>query len=269
MTKAAFASGRAGPSDLLTRALETEQIYFELCARLEDLAGAILAWTPDFVAAPAASVIHRVEPDLIAGRGRDWLAGAEGRLVDRGIRLARIYLMARHTGMEALLSDAGYACREEIVFADSLPAPSPLLAFRPIVTEQDWARKQAFHEEVLESPDGHAEGAAGLASLERHKCAHGMEAFIGEIDDRVIGVAGAIWGDGIVRIKNLLVHPDFRRQSVATALMAHIAAHGRSRGIDEQCLVALKGGAGEMLYRSLGMTDLGSCFEWSKRLTDS
>ena len=269
MTEIALASGCTGPSDLLTRALETEQTYFELGARLEDLAGAVLAWTPEFVAAPAASVIHRVEPDLIAGRGRDWLAGAESRLVARGIRLARLYLMERHAGMEALLSDAGFACREEIVFAHGLPAPSPLLAFRPVVTEQDWARKQAFHEEVLESPDGHAEGAANLANLERHKCAHGMEAFIGEVEGAVVGVAGAIWGDGIVRIKNLLVHPAFRRQSVATALVAHIATHGRSRGIGEQCLVALKGGAGEMLYRSLGMTDLGSCFEWSKRLTDS
>ena len=268
MTKSALATGRTSPPNLLTRALETERTYFELGARLEDLVGAVLAWTPDFVAAPAASVVHRIEPDLVIDQGRDWLAEAESKLVERGIRLARLYLMSRNAVVESLLSEAGYVCREEIVFAGNPPTPSSLLAFRPVMTEQDWAKKQAFHEDVPESPDGHAEGAARLASLERHKCAHGMEAFMGEIDGRAVGVAGAIWGDGIVRIKNLLVHPAFRRQSVATALMSHIAARGRSRGINEQCLVALRGGTGEMLYRSLGMTVAGSCFEWSKRLTE-
>lgn len=266
MIDAAPSAGRTGLSELLTRALETEQTYFELGARLEDLAGAVLAWTPGFVAAPAASVVHRVEPDAIVGRGREWLAGAESRLEELGIPLARIYLMARHEGMETLLSNAGYACREEILFADALPEPAAPLTFRPVVSDDDWARKRAFHRGVPESPDGHCNGAAELARLEQHKCAHGMEAFIAEIGGRTVGVAGAIWGEGIVRIKNLLVHPDFRRQAVATTLMSHIAAHGRARGISEQCLVALKGGTGEMLYRSLGMTVVGSCFEWSRRL---
>lgn len=269
MTIAAQAAGRpaTGP-DLLGRALDTERIYFELGARLEDLTGAVLAWTPAFVAAPAASVIHRLEPDAVAGRGPSWLAEVESRLAERAIRLARIYLLARHAKLERLLSNAGYARREELVFADSLPDPPSRLTFRPVLTEEDWARKQAFHESAPESPDGHLNRAGDMSGLERHKCAHGMEAFLGEIDGVTVGVVSAVWGDAIVRIKNVIIHPAHRRRSIGTELVSHVAAMGRKRGIREQCLVALGGGAGERLYRSLGMHQAGSCFEWSKRLSE-
>ena len=268
MTNNALSAAWTGLPNLLDRALETERIYFELGACLDDLDGAVLAWSPAFIAAPAAAVIHRVEPEVICARGRDWFAATESKLKACGIRLARVYLSARHVAVERLLSDAGYACREELVFADNLPDPPPLLAFRPVLTEDDWAGKRAFHEEVPESPDGHRNGAADLAGLERHKCEHGMEAFVAEIEGRAVGVAGVIWGDNLARIKNVLIHPAYRRRSMATALLSHVAAHGRARGIREQCLVALKGGAGEMLYRALGMTVAGSCFEWSKKLDD-
>lgn len=250
----------------LDRALESERVYFELGAEVESLAGAVLAWTPAFSATPAASVVHRVEPDAIIGQAVDWLANAESRLSSHGIKLARIYLHTRHPAMEGTLRDAGYVYREELLFTGNLPDPPSVPSFHPVRTEEDWRRKQAFHEAVPESPDGHPNSAADLVGLEWHKCAHGMDAFTAEIDGQIVGVAGTVWGDEVVRVKNVLIHPNHRRQSVATALLFHIAALGRARGINEQCLVALAGGAGEKLYRSLGMRQVGSCFEWSKRL---
>lgn len=250
----------------LQRALETDRIYFELGAQLEPLAGAELAWTPDFVSAPASAVIHRVDLQVLSYCNLDWLNGVESRLTQLGIRLARFYLQDRDAGIESLLGDAGYMCREELVFVDDLPDPPPLLTFRPVRTKEDWARKLKFHEQVTESPDGHANSAADLVGLERHKCAHGMESYLGEAEGRIVGVVGAVWSEGVVRVKNLLVHHDHRRQSVATTLLSHIAALGRDRGIREQCLLALRGKHGEKLYRSLGMQLIGSQMEWSKRL---
>jgi GNAT superfamily N-acetyltransferase len=261
MTRPAIAADRLAPAmPILDRALETEFSYFEMGARTERLDGAVLAWTPAFVHAPAASVVHRVDPNVVATHG------LELRLAELGIGLARIYLTAGDTRIENLLLNAGFACREELVLTHSLPDPPPLLTFRPVRSERDWALKQEFHEKVAESPDGHVNRAADLVGLERHKCAHGMDAFLGELDGRTVGVVGAIWGKGVARIKNLLIHPDYRRQSAGTWMLEHVAALGRARGINEQCLMALKGGAGEMLYRSLGMQVAGSQFEWSKRL---
>ena len=257
---------RASAPSLFDRVLETELRYFEIGARTEQLGGAVLAWTPDFVQAPAASVVQRVDPEAVLGRGPGWLAEVESRLAGHGIRFARIYLTVRHPQVDSLLREAGYACREELLFTDNLPDPSPLLNFRMVRTDEDWARKLEFHHQAPQSPDGHDTRAADLVGLERHKCAHGMEAFLGEIDGRIVGVVGALWGDGIVRVKNLLVHPDHRRRSVGSALLSHIAALGRERDLREQCVLALEGGAGEKLYRSLGMQQPGSQFEWSRRL---
>jgi ribosomal protein S18 acetylase RimI-like enzyme len=253
----------------LQRALETERTYFELGAQVELLAGAELAWTPSFVRAPASAIVHRVDQHALAHKGPGWLIDVEDGLIDRGIGLSRIYLQDRDTRVESVLSDAGYVCREELVFVDNLPDPPTQLTFRPVCTEEDWARKLSFHEQVTESPDGHINSAADLVGLERHKCAHGMESFFGEVDGSIVGVVGAVWGQGVVRIKNLLVHHDHRRQSVATTLLSHIAVLGRARGIREQCLFALTGKVGERLYRSLGMRLVGSQTEWSKPLSEA
>lgn len=264
---AAAAPMRQADPGLFARVMDTERAYFELGARLEDLHGAVLAWTPGFVSTPGAAVVHRVEPDVFCHQAPTWIGQMEKALVLHGIGLARVYLDTRHEGLEGMLRDAGYACREELLFADRRLDPPTTVDCRPIVTEADWRRKLAFHEAVQESPDGHANLAADIVGLERHKCAHGMEAFSGEMDGRMVAVVGAVWGERVVRIKNLLVHPEYRRRSIATALLDHIAAIGRQRGIEEQCLVALKGGTGEIAYRSLGMTLVGSCFEWSKPVT--
>ncbi len=256
----------ASASSLVDRALATELRYFEIGALTEPLGGAVLAWTPEFVRAPAASVVQRVDPKAVLDGGPAWLTAVERRLAGHGICLARIYLTVRNVQVDSLLRQAGYACREELLFTDNLPDPGAMLSFRKVQTDEDWARKLAFHLEAPQSPDGHDTQAADLVGVERHKCAHGMEAFLGEIGGKVVGVVGALWGDGIVRVKNLLVHPDHRRRSIGTALLSHIAVLGRQRGLREQCVLALEGGAGEKLYRSLGMRQPGRQFEWSKRL---
>jgi ribosomal protein S18 acetylase RimI-like enzyme len=267
MTNPAPAAGQPrSVKSSLERALDTERAYFTLGAVVERLTGAELVWTPDFVHAPAAAVVYDVDPDLAAQCTVQWVTQIEDRLLSLDIQLSRIYLKSEHAGIGALLSGAGYVCREEVFFADNLPDPARLLTFRSVRTDEDWACKLRFHEEVPESPDGHANPVADLVALERHKCAHGMEAFLAEIDGVTVGAIGAIWGEGMVRIKNVLVHHGHRRRSVATTMLSHIAALGRARGIREQCLVALSEGEGLKLYRTLGMQPVGSQFEWSKPL---
>jgi ribosomal protein S18 acetylase RimI-like enzyme len=259
-------AGALPTASTFARAVETEHRYFEMGARLESLPGCVLASTPDFVRCPAASVIQRVDPAAVAGLGPDWLALVEGRLTELGIPISRIYLLGGDRQLDRLLADRGYACREEMFFAHDLPDPEPGLTVRPVRSQADWARKQVIHALATESPDGHATDPADLVALERHKCAHGLQIFVGETDGVAVGTVGIIWGNGIVRIKNLLVHPGHRQRSVATRLLSHVAALGRERGVTEQCLLGIKGGAGEQLYRSLGMRVIGSQFEWSRPL---
>lgn len=257
----------SGSAPAIARALATERHYFELAAQVRQLPGATLAWMPAHVASPAAAVIHRADAAAIARLGSDWVDAAQQALAEAGIRLARIYLDGSDEAGGTLLREAGFSSRRELVFVASLADAEADLALVAVASEEDWARKRALHEAVDASPDGHATTAADWVAIERAKCAHGMDCFLAERDGAAIGAVSAIWGEGMLRFKNLVVHPAYRRTAVASALLARLAAFGRRRGYGEQCALALAGESGEKLYRALGMAEVGSQIEWSRCLS--
>jgi len=255
-----------GTASLFARALETDRTYFEMAAKVEPLPGAVLAWMPGLTATPAGAVIHRVEPAVIATLGEAWIAQAERALADVGAALARIYLDARGGPADELLRSAGYAHRDELIFAASLGDPAPGLTLRPVKSDEDWERKLRFHAEIPMTPDGHGNHPSEWVALERRKCADGMDAYLAEFDGKTVGAIGAVWGDGLLRMKNLVVHPDHRRRSIGRAMLNLIAAIGRERGVFEQCILAVRGDEGEQLYRAAGMQVIGIQVEWSKQI---
>lgn len=249
----------------LEQAIETERRYFEMGSRIEPLTGAKLAWMPGLTACPAGVVIHRADAEMIAHRGTSWISEAERALSDVDARLARIYLDSRGPADE-LLKRAGYSDREELVFAHSLESLTSELTLRPVATPEDWQRKLDLHHAADVSPDGHHVPASDWVELERRKCEDGMEAYLAEASGEVVGAIGAIQGEGILRMKNILIHPAYRRRGLARAMLHRIAAIGREQGIFEQCVFAVRGDAGERLYRSAGMKLVGIQVEWSKPL---
>lgn len=253
----------------LARAVETDRIYFEMGAELELLDGATLAWMPGLTGSPAAAVIQRVDPEAVARGGESWTSDAERAFARTGARLVRIYLDGRHDGADEVLRRAGYVDRDELVFVHRLPDPPPGLRLRPVASDGDWQAKRRFHEAVDETPDGHGNRAADWVELERRKCLAGMDVFLAEQDGEIVGAVGAVWGDRVVRAKNVVVHPGHRRRTIGKAMLCHIAAVGRARGVSEQCVMAVKGEAGELLYRAAGMEMVGAQVEWSKLLKDS
>lgn len=265
MTDSAATSSRSAPA--LARALATERRYFEMAAQVRSLPGATLAWMPAHAGSPAAAVIHRADAAAIARLGSAWVEAAEQALAEAGIRLARIYLDGSDDKADALLRGAGYASRRELVFVASLANAEADFALVAVASETDWARKRALHEAADSSPDGHATTAEEWVAIERAKCAHGMDCFLAERDGAAIGTVNAVWGENMLRFKNLVVHPAYRRTAVASALLAGLAAYGRQRGYGEQCALALAGEMGEKLYRALGMAEVGSQIEWSRSLS--
>lgn len=263
MTQQETGAAAPKPVSLLARAIETDRVYFEMGARIEALPGAELAWMPGLSAMPAGAVVQRIDPSAANSIG--WLEHLENSLLDVGASMARIY--PDHVVDAELFRSAGYQCRDELFFASSsLPDAEPGLALRPIITDQDWQDKLRFHHAVGLTPDGHPNHPADWAQLEQRKCGRGMEAFLVESDGLAVGAIGAIWFDGLLRIKNVIVHPNHRRQSVARAMLSLMASLGRTRGSPELCLVAVRGEPGEQLYHKCGMQMIGMQVEWSKRL---
>lgn len=259
-------SEAGGASSVFIRAVETDRIYFELAAKIERLPGATLAWMPGLAASPAGAVIHRVQPAVIAALGETWIIEAERALTDVGAGMARIYLDARGGPADGLMRRAGYADRDELVFVHSLREAAPGLILRPVESDEDWDHKLRFHAATQETPDGHNHRPSEWVALERRKCAEGMEAYLAEIDGVEVGAIGAVWGEGLLRMKNIVVHPAYRRRSIGRGMLAQLATIGRERGISEQCVLAVRGDGGEMLYRAAGMQVVGTQVEWSKQL---
>jgi len=254
---------------MFARAVDTERTYFELGAEIQRLPGAELAWMPGLTASPAAAVIHRVRPAICAANGERWIAEAEEALITVGAGMARIYVDMSGSALDPLLLRAGYIARDELVFVHSLPGPPPGVTLSRVTTDADWQRKLRFHESVEAPPDGHWTAAAQWVELERRKCEYGMECYLAEIDGETVGAIGHVRGEGLLRIKNLIVHPAHRRLSIGRAMLSQIAALGREIGIVEQCLLAVRGEVGELLYRAVGMRVAGSLVEWSKPIAGS
>jgi len=267
LTGAIRSSPIARPT-LLAEAIETDRAYFEMGASVRTLPGAVLAWMPGFSASPAAAVIHRVNPVEVAGAETGWVGQVEEALMEVGASFARIYLDAPDKAVGELLRNAGYVDRDELIFTGSIPLPSTELKLRPVISEADWARKLAFHREAEITPDGHHNDPSDWVALEKRKCASGMEAFLAEIDREPVGAIGAIWRDGLLRLKNIVVHPARRRRAVGQAMLARLSELGRARGVFEQCVLAVRGEVGEYFYRAIGLQPIGVQVEWSKRLGD-
>jgi ribosomal protein S18 acetylase RimI-like enzyme len=251
-------------NDAFKRAIETDRVYFEMGAEQLPLSGAVMAWMPGLTHSAAAAVIHRVQADVVSREGPAWVARAEQALADANVTFARIYLDHPHPGAESLLRAAGYVDRDELTFCHQLPAPPAGLVLRRIMTAADWEEKLRFHQSIAATPDGHDNRAVDWVALERRKSMAGMDVFFAEQSGCVVGVVGTIWGDRLVRIKNFVVHPSCRRQHIGTGMLGLIAELGRSRGVSVQCVMAVKGGRGEQLYRAAGMAMIGYQVEWSK-----
>lgn len=248
------------------RAVATDREYFELGADTANLPGAVMAWMPGLSSLPGAAVVHRVDPDVVVARGEGWVEQTEQALAGLGATLARVYVDGSTSAAGPLFRRAGYKGRRELVFVGSLPEPPPEIALEPVATADDWQAKRQLHEAVQAPPDGHGCEAAYWVELERRKCEAGMEMFLARKDGEVIGSAGLLCGESIARIKNIVVHPAHRRRSVGRAILSHIATIGRGRGIARQCILAVEGDPGELLYRACGMHIAGVQVEWSKLL---
>jgi ribosomal protein S18 acetylase RimI-like enzyme len=255
-----------GSPSLLARAIETDRDYFELGAQVEHLPGAALAWLPGLTAAAPGAVIQRVEHAVVAEMAGRWLREAERALTELGATTSRIYLEKRSDPLDPLFRGAGYADREELIFARSQGAPSPELLVRRVEGDADWAQKLRLHQSISTPPDGHRTSAAEWVALERRKCDAGMEAYLVEREGEVVGAIGALEGAGVFRLKNIVVHPAYRRQGVGLAMLDRLGMIGARRGISEHVVFAVRGEIGELLYRAAGMRVIGSVIEWSKPL---
>jgi len=120
----------------------------------------------------------------------------------------------------------------------------------------------------MEGPDGYTNQAELWVEMERRKCAtNKMRSYLVYRDTQVVATVGTIVGDGLLRLKNIVVLPQFRRQGIALAIVQHLC---RMAEVDHGCrlgVFGVEGEKGSKLYRRAGLYYVTEQYEWSKSLT--
>ena len=136
-----------------------------------------------------------------------------------------------------------------------------------VVNDDLWRRKKSLYCAAKTGPDGHDMQQGLFSELERLKCQHGyMTSFLFFHDRKLKGVVSLAIANGFARLKNLLVHPAFRRTGVARNIIVLLAREVIERGAHRLGVYAAANGPSHRLYVNAGMKVILRQEEWSKRL---
>ena len=244
--------------------IATDVRYFELGARIESIAGARLVWMPGLADVMAGCVVLGAETWDRQAIAKPALDAVERRIVECGGTRVRLYLRPpATTSLADGLRERGYSAREEIGYI--LPrviADPKRVSLRRIEDETGWALKLALHRGSPDAIDGHSTAPERWVELERRKSSpDGLSPWLIEAGGRVVGTVGTIELGGLLRLKNLLVHRDFRRRGVA---MAVVAAFGAIAAESDRTLglFVVEGTPGVAVYDRSGMIPVTRWVEW-------
>ncbi len=253
----------------LAELLESDEVYFRLASEVRPLGFGELAFVPGLTGLAAGCVVQHVR---FQGSLRDadrWVAEIEDQVVQTGARLCRVYLHTTGGPLPAALEKRGYQARRELAYA----APPTQLGieskvrFLPVTSSDGWDERRRLHEEAPDNSDGYTVDPAEWCELIRRKCETGRkESFLIEYEGHVCGSIGAIRMANVLRLKNILITPTFRRLGLGLEAVRELAALTHRRGLSALTVFGIEGEAGSKLYERAGFSVVGYQTEWSKPL---
>lgn len=248
--------------------IESDRRYFEQGARRRTLTGAEAAWLDGMADLPSAGVVHRVVPSEVADPAA-WVSELTAAQRDLGFTRGRIYLDEACEPLERQLGAEGWTMRREpalIAVEGVPPSRGPSVELLPVVTDEDWAAKEAVHRADGIRPDGHPAPASRWVAMEQARVAAGeLDAWLVLREGIVCGTVLSMAVDGILRTKNLVVHPEHRRTGVGLGVLGRLEDLARKHGLVLGTF-SVVGEVGELLYRAATMQPVAEQREWSRRL---
>ena len=256
-------------ADLL---FQSDQDYFAAAAEEVSFPGGRLLRMPGLEQVPAGCI---AVPDADLASPDAFLAEAAGYASEAGASLLRFYTAGANAVRDAALVGAGlhrsveqgFVVSTQDLLAGFRLVGTPGASVRPVREDGDWKRKERLSAALEQLPDGKQANAAAWTMLERRKCEAGyMDAFLIELEGECCGAFGLASSRRLLRLKNLVVHPAYRRRGVGRAAVSYAAMHAREAGFDWLGVYALEASNGGALYAKSGLAVVTEQIEWTRPL---
>lgn len=249
--------------------LESDAAYFDAAAMIEPIEGAVLSRLPGLEHLPAGAVVHRIEPNAIRLGAESWVASVEALSRARQVPRVRIYLHRAEPKIERALRARKYAERREVGLVRTTEmVASDERAFSGVRLEEvadlsGWDEKRRIHEATDITADGHPCDARSWCEMEQARCAHGyMRPFLIYHDDAPCGTLCLASRGSLLRLKNLVIHPDWRGRGIATSAVRAAVMLARRAGYETLGCFAIPGGPALTVYQQAGLHPIVTQTEW-------
>jgi GNAT superfamily N-acetyltransferase len=254
---------------LQSELLESDAAYFDAAAMLEPIEGAVLSRLPGLEHLCAGAVVHRIEPGAIRLGAESWVASVEALSRTRQVQRVRMYLHRAEPKIERALRARKYAERREVglVRTTSLAAsddhPFSKVYLEEVVDLSGWDEKRRVHESSDVSADGHPSDPRSWCEMEQRKSAHGyMRPFLIYHEASVCGTLCLASRGSLLRLKNLVIHPDWRGRGIATAAVRAAVQVAWRAGYESVGCFAIPGGPALTVYQQAGFHPIVTQTEW-------
>ena len=247
--------------------LESDRIYFEAAAKVYQFNGYTITVMPGIKQIAASCVIQRLNYETITQSWQQWLREVEKKIHNLGVPFVRIYLTKAQVGLEQELYQQGYRQKVEVglvtedLSLDSkelelMTAIKPNIRLYPITSQFDWQKKLQLHLNCSQSPDGHVNtnNWRDWVEMERQKCDSGvMKSYLVEYKDQICGTVASMDMGDLLRLKNLVINPEWRRLGLAVATTQALKNIAHATNKQRMGCFAVSGDLGEKVYRKAKM----------------
>ncbi len=246
---------------------DSEYRYFQLGAVSERLPGAVLYHLPGLLDLPAGCVAFLTRPPADPPRMLDVLAALQARVQALGAPLLRIYDHSGDPLAAGVLQAQGYRASCEVALLTQVRGctANECLHLHPVTHLSDWQKKLRIHRSDCQAPDGHEVDGRRWVEMERQKSRSGeLRLYIASRGKRAVGAVGALQSGSVLRLKNIVVAREFRKQGVGFAMVRSMLDLAFRQGHGTAALFAADQGPALSMYKRAGFVPAGQQIEWVK-----
>jgi len=167
-------------------------------------------------------------------------------------------------------SSEGYRPRKELAFYASVQAlgTESRVRFIRVTRSEQWEQRLAIHQEDRANSDGYDADPESWCELIRRKCETGVkESYLIEYRGEICGSIGAMPMGGLLRLKNIIIRPAFRRRGLGIEAVRELANLAHAKQLQAVGVFGIEGEGGADLYASAGFSTIGYQTEWCKPIT--